>query len=604
MTVRPPASRLGRHALVLAAIVLGLLPLVGSEAVWSADVGAQLRQSSLLLDGNGWTSSHPIPEVDPEGHYFGLHLAQRPVLAAGDPHRYVALAKHPFLTWGVAGLLSIGGLTAVLVVSALGTVAAAVATGRITELVRPDLAPWALWVTGLLSPLLFDAYIGYAHTIAAAAVAWSCYFALRSLDGDREWPHRLAAAALIAIGCLARTEGALAAVALAVAVTSLNLVRQTPVQSGRSSHRRPWLTGLAVVVGASTAVIVDRLAALAVSGPANPAWRPATPSFFLGRWLGFAQTWLNPGRRLADLLIVVAAFAVITAAVASSRATRVEATSTSGPMFKTRLVPVIAAVIAVVAVAARAAVAVTAAEPVMVSGLLFAFPVLAAGLFVVRRSHFNGGPSQVCVVAFGLYAAAVIATQYSYGGVAEWGGRYFAAGIPLGVAATIAPLADVVSRLPARTRTMSVSMFAVAGLGLNVLGLASLNSVRQSTADLVQEIETTTELMSGNDEPKPVVVSTVPLAGRVSWAIFDDARWLLVDSSELPQLAARLQQHDIDQFALVTFRPEADTAMLAGQFAPDNSSTPVSAGQRQSDSKLIPGEAVVVMNTTANESAE
>ncbi len=595
MRVPPPAARLGRHGLALAVVLLALLPLVGSDAVWSADVGAQLHQSAHLLNGSGWTSSHPLPELDPEGHYYGLHLAQRPVLADGDPHRYVTLAKHPFLTWTVAGLISIGGFTAVLIVSALGTVAAAVGAGRITEMFRPDLGPWSLWITGLLSPLFFDAYIGYAHTVAAAAVTWACYFALRTLYGSPFTWTLMAAVGLTALACLVRTEGALAAVALAVAVASLTIGQSLTGQTPQINTRRAWLASLWLVVGGVAAVVADRFMALGVSGPANPAWRPETPSFAVGRWLGFTQTWLNPGRAPADLLLVVAAVALLTVVAAASRATASDLATDENSSSSRQIALVVGGVVALAAIAARA----LAPDPVMVSGLLFAFPLLPAGFLAVRRVHLDRGPIQVCLVAFSLYALAVVATQYSYGGVAEWGGRYFAAGLPLGVVAIMTPLADAAERIPRRTRAAVLPLFALASLSLNALGIASLHNVRQSTAELVQEIESATTELSTDQDTTPIVVSTVPLAGRVSWSIFDQSRWLLIESDQLAKVALDLRRLNVDEFTLVTFSPDSDTQMVSQVFKPDRSGiAPDDQQQPNERSVLVRGDAVVVMRAS------
>ncbi len=607
MTLEPPAAGLGRHGLALAALILALLPLIGSDAVWSADVGAQLHQSSHLLDGTGWTSRHPLPQADPQGHYYGLHLAQRPTLAAGDPHRYVTLAKHPFLTWTVAGLLSVGGFGLVLVLSAVGTIASAVAAARITALFRPDLALWSLWITGLLSPLFFDAYIGYAHTVAAAAAAWAAFFALRSTAAEQARRHRASAAILIGLACLARTEGAPAAIALSMAMASLavpvrilakagveaeqtsltsepSAVRPTPRRQREALKTSAWL-----LAGAVIAVATDRAVAMDVTGPANPAWRPTSPGFLVGRWLGFAQTWLNPGRSPADLLIVAAAIALLCMAFTAGRRQGEQALFHSRPW-----IPPAAGALAVLAIAIRAVMG----DSVMVSGLLFACPLLVAGLLLVRPAHLSSGPNRVCLVAFGLYALAVIATQYTYGGVAEWGGRYFAAGIPLGVVAVVVPLSEAVQRLTKAARRPTVTLFVAAGLCLNLLGLYSLHGVRQSTAELVAEIETATvDVSSGS--PAPVVVSTVPLAGRVSWAIYDETRWLLVDSAELSELAKGLQRANVSEFALVSFTPDSDVAALEGLYQPGtNNASALDNQSREDASRLVPGDAVVIMQST------
>ncbi|MEM7326349.1 MAG: hypothetical protein AAF531_24905, partial [Actinomycetota bacterium] len=159
--------RPGLHQALLGLVLAALLTITGSQAVWSADEGALLHQISSLADGGGWSFDHPYPEADPDGTRYPLHLASWAVdgspapgtVAAGCPVdgigcRYVSLAKHTTYLWITTGLYALGGYTALLALSALGTLAAAIGASRLAARIEPAAELPALWLVGIGSPLL------------------------------------------------------------------------------------------------------------------------------------------------------------------------------------------------------------------------------------------------------------------------------------------------------------------------------------------------------------------------------------------------------------------------------------------------------------------
>jgi hypothetical protein len=549
--------------MALAVVLAIVFPLVVEDTVWSADVGALLYQGSRLAEGRGWLVDHPFPAADPDGIWFPLHLSW-----LTDPNTvgegYVVLAKHPVLTWLVAGLVKLGGLRAVVAVSTLGTLAAAVATARLVRRVDADLAPAALWFTGLASPLLFDGYVGYAHTIAAAAVAWATVLVLSALDGidggagpAASVPGLAAALGLVALACLVRTEAAFAVGALAIAVIidgpfSALAAGTGPGRRSRLIVSRGAVGAAVALIGAGT-VLADRRAAVDFLAIANPAWRSESLDFWSARWAGLQQTWLSPGRGPENVLIALSAGAVLALGWLARR--RVES-----------WVVTVFGVLAVVAVAVRWLVG----SPPLVTGLVMAFPSLFAALLTLRAdSVIRDRTVRITLIAVTVFAGGVLATQYSFGGVSEWGGRYFAVGLPLAIAAALPAAATTLARLsPSPRRTIVVSV-AAAALLLNALGLVGLRSVRHATGKLNDRVAAATVHADPGDGGRPVVVTTVPLAGRVAWQQVDHGRWLLVDDEELTEAGDRLAALGIRSFVLVSFEPDDDVDRLADHYRPD-----------------------------------
>ncbi len=575
--------------MALAVVLAMMFPLVVEDTVWSADVGALLYQSSRLAEGRGWLVDHPFPAADPDGGWFPLHLSW---LADPDTagEGYVVLAKHPVLTWLVAGLVNLGGLRAVVALSTLGTLAAAVATAHLVRRVEPDLAPAALWFTGLASPLLFDGYIGYAHTVAAAALAWAAVLVLSVLDGIDDGagpgasvPGVAAALGLIALACLVRTEAAFAVGALAVAVIvdgpfSARANRTGPGRRSRLIVSRGVIGATIALIGVGT-VIADRRAAVDFVATANPAWRSESLDFWPARWAGLQQTWLSPGRGPENVLIALSTGAVLALGWLARR--RVESSIVT--MF---------GVLAVVAVAVRWLVG----SPPLVTGLIMAFPSMFAALLTVRADTvIRDRTVRITLIAFTVFAGSVLATQYPFGGVSEWGGRYFAVGLPLAIAAALPAAATTLAGLsPAPRRTIVVSVVAAALL-LNALGLVGLRSVRHATEKLNDRVAAATVQADPGDGGRPVVVTTVPLAGRVAWQQIDHGRWLLVDSDELPKAGDRLAALGIRSFVLVSFEPDSDVDRLTDHYRPDALAFPDPAQEGGQATELATIERAVVV---------
>ncbi len=560
----PPAARstaggagsvdwvISRHGTLLLLILVALFPLVVVDSVWSADIGARLYQAKTLLETGSWIAVHPLPRVDPDGLYFPLHLSD----ATDAAFRYVPYPKHPLLVWITAaeyrlatrlpGNADTNVVAAVVGLHTLSTFAAAVATARLVARSRPRLAAPALWFTGLISPLFVDAFVGHAHTPAAALFAWAAILLLEFTEPSpprttSDVSRLVAAGVLIALACAIRTEATLLGVAMAAGL----------VVAGRHrSNRNRWVVaGLVVATTTAAATIADRLMLPDTTGPANLAHGGDPWGGLIGRVEGFQRTVLSPGGSTADLLILAAAVLVLVAGyiVGRGRAT---------------VRPEILLVVATTAATVR----VLQGGMVLIFGLVLACPLLVVGLMRLGRGIWNTADHRFYATTLALFFGAVVATQYRYGGGAEWGGRYFAVGLPFAIALAIPGLDLAVRTLPGARIRRLVVLAVLPAIMLNLAGLYGIRESRIRTAalvDTVAEVTATLRLRTAsvNDESamaqpgatdRPIVITTVPAAGRLSWSELDNARWLLVDKGELEPVASRLFDLGVRNWVLLS----------------------------------------------------
>jgi len=555
---------IGWHGPALLLILVLIFPLVAVESVWSADIGARLYQAKTLLETGGWIAVHPLPRVDPEGLYFPLHLSD----ATGAAFRYVPYPKHPLLVWITAAeyqlALRLPGnpdtniVASVVGLHTLSTFAAAVGTARLVARSRPRLAVPALWFTGLISPLFVDGFVGHAHSLAAALFVWA---AVLILEFTEPLPPRttsdvsrlVAAGLLIALACAIRTEATLLGVAMATGL----------LVAGRNRPSRNRWNLAAVVVAMTTvsATVADRFMLPETIGPANPAHGGDPWGGLIGRVEGVQRTLFSPGGSRADLLILVAAVLVLVAGSVVGRR-RADA------------YPEILLVTAAVAATAR----VLQGEMVLIFGLVLASPLLVVGLTRLGRAAWTTPEHRFHVTTLALFAAAVVITQYRYGGGAEWGGRYFAVGLPFAIALAI-PGLDAALRTVPTSRVRRLVVLAV--LPAVVLNLAGLHGIRESRirtaalVDTVAEVTATLRLRNASvtdesamAEPgseaaeRPIVITTVPAAGRLSWSELDNGRWLLVDKGELEPVASRLYDLGVRSWILLTTDVDEELAEI------------------------------------------
>jgi hypothetical protein len=217
-------------------------------------------------------------------------------------------------------------------------------------------------------------------------------------------------------------------------------------------------------------------------------------------------------------------------------------------------------VLAPAVIAACAAVAAAVFEPAVVPGLLVAFPVLTAGLLLLRRSLFRDVGATVAMATSAVFTLGVIATQYPTGGTGEWGGRYFALAIPVVVPVVLLALYRHGQTMERVARRGAMAALVVCSVALTMTALLSMRSSHREMAGVVRSIEQAHEV-AGPGRP---FISTWQAAARHSWSIFERAPWLMVDRDEIEELRQSLAQVGTDRFVFITASPDADQPLLEG----------------------------------------
>jgi hypothetical protein len=519
------------HGALLLAVLLLLLPIVGLKGLFSADEGAALVQARHLADGHGWIVAPSFPAADPSGHYYPFELSAR------GTKGYAPYAKHPLYPVILAGSIATLGESGPFVVSIFGTVLAALLAAAMARRLDKRLAVPTLWVVGAISPLFFDSYLVIAHSPGAAMAALAAWAALAFVLDRRN--GRLVLALLAAAVCiLLRTEGlflvaALAASALLYAVTKRN-VRAAVVGS--------FLLGTAVVTHVAEGRWAER-----ILGPSRAVAQGLAhdggPS---GKVAAFMTTWIRGSHATAGILAIAAFMSL---AVAASIARRRPDDESGVRVFCT--VAVVATVLFVVFAPAG-----------QVTGLFAAFPLLLAGFVLVRRDGLRNPVTLGLWISWWLFAAAVLATQYDSGGAGEWGGRYFAIGLPLIIPVVLDAFRRTGLRLAPATRRYALVGLATISVLMSVQAVRTLRGAHQESVRFVDSVTSRAQVTPAGDGEAPVIVATRGLVPRMAWADQADFRWLLVPESQighlghdLGQLHARLAKLGVDQAVVVGLGP-------------------------------------------------
>lgn len=522
---------LGGHAVALLVVLVALLPVVGWEASYSADEGAAIIQAQSLADGDGWVIPHPMPELDPDSSLYPLELSSR------GPDGIASYAKHPFYPVLLAGADLVAGHLGMVLLSILGTWLAALGAAALSVRIGVGRPRTVLWLVGLGSPLLFDSYWVLAHSLAAAAGVWAVVLLLSGEAKRVRALHVGGAAALVVLATLLRTEAGLFGLAVAGSMGLLAAV-----------HRRVSLLVGGAVMGAAAlgARLVETWLHDQILGGAATSTAAFNARSRAGgvadRWDGLEAAWLRatpPGGETGAATLVVLGVALAVAAIVMLRraddgAARALAIGSAGAFFVRALM-----------------------APAAVPGLVMAMPLLAAGAAAGSPAVVRRWDRRFVLAVVTLFWLAVIATQYAEGGVAEWGGRYFAMGIPLVTPLLVAALTSVLDRRPRPTARTIRGALAVAVLSLAVLSVRELRRVHLETERTLERIDEMAAL-AGED---PVIVTDASPIPRLDWRHFDDRRWLLARPDDNADLPARLAEQGVTRWVLVS--PDVGAALGA-----------------------------------------
>jgi hypothetical protein len=531
--------------LVLAIGLLALVPLVGTSSSFSPDEPVAITQARSLANGGGWIVEHPFPEVDPESTFYPL---------AGSSHGtdgVAPFAKHPVYPMMLAALEPVGGLGAMMIPSVLATVAAAALAALLAREVAEGLERPVLWAVGVGSPLLFDAYLVIAHSLGASFVTAATLAVVVAIRRSRSLRLMMAAALLVSVAVLFRTEALIFALALSVATAVVGITRR----------RHGLVVGGAVVAaaGVGSALLEKWLQQLFIgAGPQAISVPDAGGNFFEARWAGFLNTWLSPSSS-SDvsggdaLLVIVMLLAVAAIAVLRWRSNRPQLLVFLGA-----------------GATGLAFVALLTDPDRVVPGLLVAFPLAVFAIGLASRDSFRDPARLVLTVTVGLFMAGVLATQYGAGGSAEWGGRYFALGVPIMTVLAVDGLARRAPALPVPVRRWAGAGLVTCSLLLAGGAIASLASMHRHNERLLDRLVSSSQLISPGDGGAPVVVSAWPNIARHAWPTTPDQRWLYSADDEGfgAELASRLVGAGVTELTFVGQEAEELSPYL-GHYAID-----------------------------------
>jgi hypothetical protein len=278
---------------------------------------------------------------------------------------------------------------------------------------------------------------------------------------------------------------------------------------------------------------VEQVITHRIVGPSLTLNRAINPIVGRDPLRGFVTTWLRPsqgGHQIGDLFLFVMMGTLLAAAVAVRRRPR------EGQGI---------AMFAVVG-AGAAVVRVFVDSPEAVPGLLVAFPLFWAGLWLLDRRSLTGVVGGMAGATVLLYFVAVAAAQYERGGSGEWGGRYFALGLPIAIPLVLEGIRVHLARLDAPTRTVVVSALVVCSMALSALAVKTLRDEHGASESVVAAVDRA----AGPDAP--VILTTEAVLPRMAWRTFHRQRWLLVDRDGLAAYVERLRRTGVDRLTFAT----------------------------------------------------
>lgn len=535
-----------QHALALLLILGALIPVIGTTSAFVTDESFVVIQLDTIEATGGWTLPHPFPEVDPTGKAFPLHGASR------FEDGYVLYGKHPLLIYLYLPVHRAFGIVGLVVLSVLGTWAAALVAARLAERVRAGSGVIALWLVGVGSPLFFDAFLVHAVTLAAALAGLAALLALQAVDDDRRVAGLGALGALMAVGLL-RTEGIFYAAAAGGAIGLMGLLQ-----------RRIWLVVLGacgVATGAS-AVLIDRIwARVVVGSPSVPqgTYAEAGISFLAARRSSASATLLESGYRggtLAEGLTLLGAVLLVVGTVVVRRRPTDEGAV---------ILPVAGAAVLVV----RAGM-----EWGAVPGLLVAFCVGVAGLALLDRALLRALPTRFLLLIAVVFMLAVAATQYAAGGHTEWGGRYFALALPVLGALAAGAVHRALPALPARTRRALGASLVAATLALGTLAVITLHQTHARNRERVDGVLAAAAALPHHGGKPPVVVTEDEQVPRLTRGRYGEVRFLRVPPREVARYLERLADQGVEDLLLVAVDPTGSVEHLPDEYQPVGPITP------------------------------
>jgi hypothetical protein len=508
---------LAAHATVLALALLLGAPMLHLQTAWVGDEGAYAMQVRALQDGR-WEYDYVGRDFDPKGSWFPLATGEGFNYRFGG--RFYSYVKHP--TYVVLQRISVGAFGDGIgfhVPAMAGAVLCAIAAWLLAGEVAGRAERWAFWLTAT-APVLFNAYVMWAHALSAGVAGLTLVAGLRLAKGRWSWVGLAALGAGIVLGTLLRSESVLFGLAMAAPLALLawrtcGLVRGALVGA---------VAGVGALLGRFVGGRLVNLVVMGAYGSDSIREGNQPEPYWPGRISG-ARHVLWQGSEAtphASELLQQAALLALAAAIVLRVRRWPAALAASGLLF-----------------AAAVVVAVRFHDHPFESstGLFVTWPVLIVGLLVHRFGGWTRAATAVAAILL-LFLAGVLLTQYPIGGGLEWGGRFLSpATAPLAALAAVG-LHDVVrahwarSRLVAGVLVASLAAVAIVPIGS---GLRLLEKYRTDKQGFYDELAA---------RSSPVIVVGIPALvelPRGAWRMDDRFDWLMAPNGDATQVIEKLR---------------------------------------------------------------
>lgn len=475
------------HAVALALVLAGLFAFVDNGSIAVADEAVYATQSQALVDGS-WTSPRPAPDLDPTGS--GVPLVDSVVV--GD--RIIAYQRHALYPVLLVPAVALFGYSGALAVSAFGVWCAALVAAFSARRIDHRYGAPALWITGLASPLLFDAFTLWAHSLAAAAFGLTVLSVLRVLAGERRAVHFGWAALGAVVSVLLRTEGVVIVLALATVVVAGGVRWQ------RRTIDRTYLgIGAALALIAIVSYVLDSRWSVSISGRGGYGTNPT--KLVLGpRTNAGSAVWsslIRPYRTTPYVATAVAAILTPLAAL-TARLRRV----TAALPWALALLAAGAWIVALVTI--------PVGNATLVTGLFAAFPLLCA-LLLLDRTAFGRTEVWLPVGSFAIATVLLALSIHETSTMAEWGGRYFHALLVPLVGLAVLALDRQRARFDAPERRIFVIPLVVLLVAPSVMAVRWVEARKEFVFSETRRVAATAEAATvGGARPLVVVWRTSP----------------------------------------------------------------------------------------------
>lgn len=530
-TSRAWRSSFAVHVCAVAAALAALFFLTPRSDIALPDEGVYLAQVSGLAQGTWWVE-RALPKEPPKSYTDAV----LPETVLGS--LMVPYSKRPLLSVLLLPGYGLNGVSGVLAIPLIGLLIASVASARIAAAIDARASLPTLWITALGSPLLFSGRQISGHSLAAAAAAVGALAAIRcARRGRASWFLALAVAAFTCVSL--RSEG------LVLCAVGAGVIVGSTVWAGLVSRKLNW-AGLAaggVVATAAVAAYVTTVHwAKAITGSSRAvsglSYVEAIVRAPLGAaWAALLRPWDGNGLTANHFLILSGLFLVVSA-------------------LSWRLAPrhPLAAATSLLASASCAIAALTIA-PSLVNGLIPTFPVLPAGLILLRRNSLNR-PEVQCLLATSLLTAVALCfLVYEDGGATQWGGRFFHLLIPL-----LTPIVGVsavrsLKRVGSRSRLLTGIGVGVVAIALSTVGVRVDLRYREAHRAIRTTAESQVARSSSAVSPRSILVIASPATdgfSRMFWR--DEPNFVTVreSMSSTFSLLLRLERHGLTSAYVLT----------------------------------------------------